>query len=85
MNGSHISGASVGAIVGTILVALGHRIGLTLSDVDASTLGIAAVGVGIGLGHAIGRYGIIGIFRNTLHGLPQPLDPPPPPPPVPPA
>jgi Ca2+/Na+ antiporter len=71
MNGAPVAGAGFGAIVGATLVALGTRIGLALSPVDAATLGMAAVGVFIGIGHAVGEYGISGIVEMIWHGRPK--------------
>lgn len=75
MTGSHIAGGSVGAIVGTILVSLGGRIGLDLTNFDSAALGMAAVGLGIGVGHAIRDYGLLGVAGILLHGVPKPTVP----------
>lgn len=71
MTGSHIAGAGIGALVGAILVSLGTRIGLDLTNLDAATLGMAAVGVFLGIGHAIGEYGLLGIGSRILRGRPK--------------
>lgn len=68
MNGSHVAGAGFGAVVGAILVSLGSRIGLDLTGYDAATLGMAALAVGLAVGHAVGEVGLIGIGRVILHG-----------------
>lgn len=72
MNGSHVAGAGFGAILGTVLVALGTRIGLDLTNVDSATLGIACVGAFLGVGHAIGQDGISGIGRTLWRGHSKP-------------
>lgn len=68
MNGSHIAGAGLGALVGAILVSLGSRIGLDLTNFDAATLGMAAIGAGTGIGHALGEYGLSGIVQTIWKG-----------------
>lgn len=68
MNGSHIAGAGVGALVGSILVALGQRIGLDLTNFDSVEIGVAAVAFGTGLGHAIGSYGLSGVLSVIWRG-----------------
>jgi hypothetical protein len=72
MDGTHIAGAGIGAIVGAVLVALGTRIGLDLTNVDSATLGITCVGAFTGIGHAIGSVGLIGIGNVLLHGRAKP-------------
>lgn len=72
MNGSHLAGAGVGALVGAILVSLGSRIGLDLTAYDAATLGMAAVAAGLAIGHAIGEFGLFGIGRILLYGRRKP-------------
>jgi hypothetical protein len=62
-----IAAAVLGATVGMVLVALGTRIGLDLTNVDSGVAGIAAVGVFTGIGHAIGEYG-----KLLWHGKPKP-------------
>lgn len=72
MTGSHIAGAGVGALVGAILVSLGTRIGLDLTNFDSAALGMAAVGAFTGVGHAVGEYGLVGIGAVLLHGRAKP-------------
>lgn len=55
MNASHIAGGGLGAIVGAIIVALGQRIGLDLTNFDSAVLGAAAIAVGAGVFHVIGK------------------------------
>jgi hypothetical protein len=54
MNGSHVAGGGLGALLGIVLASLGGRIGLHLDDATAAALGTAGVGVGLAFGHAFG-------------------------------
>lgn len=72
MNGSHVAGAGFGAILGTVLVALGTRIGLDLTNVDSAALGMGCVGAFLGIGHAVGEEGVAGIVRTLWRGHPKP-------------
>lgn len=72
MDGSHVAGAGIGAIVGATLVALGNKIGLNLTNLDSATLGMAAIGAFVGLAHGIGKYGLAGLGGILLHGSPKP-------------
>lgn len=68
MTGSHIAGGGLGALVGVILAALGAKIGLHLDDTTAAALAAVCLSAGLGLGHAIGQYGIAGIAHVLWHG-----------------
>lgn len=72
MTGSHVAGAGIGAIVGTVLVALGTRIGLDLTNVDAAVIGGAAIAVGAGALHVLGKAwtgaGILPSLRRGFFG-----------------
>lgn len=68
MNGSHVAGAGFGALIGAVLVSLGGRIGLDLTNFDSATLGIAAVAAGTAVGHALGEYGVKGIAQTIWAG-----------------
>lgn len=71
MNGAKTAGAGFGAIVGIVVVALGSRIGLDLTPVDSAALGMGAVTVFLGIGHAIGESGIKGIGHMLWSGRPK--------------
>lgn len=72
MNGSHIAGAGFGAIVGAVLVSLGGRIGLDLTNFDSATLGMAAIAAGVGVFHAVSEYGVKGIAKTIWAGRAKP-------------
>lgn len=80
MNGSHIAGSGVGALIGVCLAALGTKIGLSLTNADAASLGVAAVGLGLACGHAFGSaWQGAGVFPSIRRGLfgPKPEQTPP--------
>lgn len=78
MNASHVAGAGLGAIAGAILVALGSRIGLDLTNFDSAVLGTTALGVGAGVFHVFGKAwsgaGIFPSLRRGLFGAKAPID-----------
>jgi hypothetical protein len=63
LTNTHVAGAGFGALVGSVIVALGGRIGLDLTNFDSVTLGVAAVAAGAGVFHVLGRAGsTVGVF-----------------------
>lgn len=79
MNGSHVAGGGLGALLGVALAALGPKIGLHLTDADAASLGVAGAGVGVAIGHAIGVAwsgpGILPALRRGFLGAKNPVPP----------
>jgi hypothetical protein len=70
VNGSHVAGGGVGAILGVALAGLGKKVGLELTDADAATLGVACAGIGIAVGHALGKaWAGPGVFPAIRRGL----------------
>lgn len=68
MNASHVSGGGLGAVLGALAVALLKHYGISLSDWDSSLIGSAALGAGVGVAHAVWRYGLVGIAKTILRG-----------------
>lgn len=70
MNGSHVAGGGLGAIVGTAIAALGSKIGLQLDETTAAGLGIAGLTLGLGIGHAFGKaWAGPGVFPALRRGF----------------
>lgn len=79
----HVAGTGFGTIAGTLLgQALKKYAGYDITVTDATNLAIYGGGIGLGLAHAIGTYGITGMWRIFLHGSGAELEPPPSPPPA---
>src|SRR5579884_2956234 len=76
VNGSHIAGSGLGALLGVALAALGSRVGLHLDDTTAAMLGTGCVGVGLALGHAFGKaWNGVGVFPSLGRGFFGPRHP----------
>lgn len=76
MNASHVTGAGLGALAAPIIAALLSKYAhydITLTD--ASLIGSSALAAGVGLGHAIGKFGIKGLFSRVWKGDPKPVTP----------
>lgn len=72
MNASHVAGAGFGAVVGALVVGVLQRfVNVHVSDVDSAAIGAVALSAGVGLGHAIGEFGLVGIGRVLLRGRPK--------------
>lgn len=70
MNGSHVAGGGLGALLGIILAALGKKIGLSLDDTTAAALGTAGAAVGLAVGHAFGKaWNGAGIIPSLSRGI----------------
>lgn len=65
---SHVAGGGIVGIVGAVVVAVCNHFGWHVSDVDAVLVGGAAVSTGVGLGHVIGKVGIVGAFKHFWRG-----------------
>lgn len=65
---AHVAGGGVSVVVGAVAVAICSHYGWRVSDTDALVIGGAAVSVGAGLGHVIGKVGVFGAVRQLLHG-----------------
>lgn len=69
MQASHVVGGGAGAFLGALLAGLlNHFTSISLSDVDAAMIGSAFLSAGVGLGHAISQYGVLGLFGVLIHG-----------------
>lgn len=78
MNPSHVAGGGIGAILGAVVVGLLKHFGVaTVTDIDAAVIGSAALSAGVGVGHAINKYGLAGIASIIWHGhkKPEPAKP----------
>lgn len=62
MNGAHGAGGGLGAIASIVIIGLGKRAGVTLTNEEAVSLFGAAVGIGIGVGHAWHKLMLVGII-----------------------
>lgn len=81
MNGSHVAGGGIGALLGVVLASLGNRIGLNLDPTTAAALGAAAGAVGVAVGHAFGKAwsgpGIFPALHRGFFGEKKNPEPPP--------
>ena len=68
LSASHVAGGGVIGAAGAVVVAVCNHFGWHVSDVDAVMVGGAAVSVGAGLGHVIGKVGVFGAFKQLLRG-----------------
>lgn len=69
---SHVVGGASAAFIGGVVVSLiNHFFHTSVSDADALVIGGAVVGAGAGLGRAIEKGGIAGLFSRVLHGAPK--------------
>lgn len=69
LNVSHVAGGGFGAVIGAAVAGLVSKFAhVHVSDVDAALIGSAAVSAGVGLGHAIAKGGVVGLFRVFVHG-----------------
>jgi hypothetical protein len=72
MNGSHIAGGGIGALLGVVLAALGKKIGLQLDETTAAAIGVAGAATGVAIGHAVGKAwsgpGVVPAIRRGLFG-----------------
>jgi hypothetical protein len=71
MNGAHGAGAGIGAVASIILIALGKRAGLTLTNEEAVSLfgTLTTIGIGIGHGfHKLFQAGIVPTWKHFLYG-----------------
>lgn len=84
MKQEHLTGASVGAIIGVLFVGLAHHYGVhSITVTDGSLIGIGCAAAGVALAHAVWTIGLGPIFSRIVHGPAKPSAPAPPvPPPV---
>jgi hypothetical protein len=79
MNGSHVAGGGLGALLGIILASLGSKVGLHLDDATAALLGTGCVAVGLAVGHAFGKAwsgpGVFPALHRGFYGPKQPETP----------
>jgi hypothetical protein len=68
LTASHVAGGGGSVVVGAVVVAICNHYGWDVSDVDALVVGGAALSFGVGLGHIVGKVGILGAFNTLLHG-----------------
>ena len=79
----HVAGTGFGTIAGTLLgQALKKYAGYDITVTDATNLAIYGGGIGLGLAHAVGTYGVTGMWRIFLRGSGAELEPTALPPPV---
>ena len=79
----HVAGTGFGTIAGTLLgQALKKYAGYDITVTDATNLAIYGGGIGLGLAHAVGTYGLTGMWRIFLRGSGAELEPTALPPPV---
>ena len=83
MNVSHVAGGGFGALLGAAFAGLLNKYAsFHISDVDAAVIGSAALSAGVGLGHAVGKFGIKGLFAVLWRGSQKPTPPAPASPPT---
>lgn len=71
MNGAHGTGAGLGAIAAIVIVALGKRAGITLTQEEAISVFALLTGIGLGIGHgvhALLKVGIVPAWRHLWWG-----------------
>lgn len=78
MNGAHVTGGAIGAAVGAVLAPLLARYGVHVTDSTASLIGVAAVSLGVGLGHVVSQQGIWPALVRVFTGPQKPSRPDPP-------
>lgn len=78
MSGAHVTGGAIGAAVGAVLAPLLAKYGVRVTDSTASLIGVAAVSLGVGLGHVVSQQGILPALKRVFVG-PQGLSRPDPP------
>lgn len=61
MTGSHAGGGALGGVASIVLIALGKRAGLTLTNEEAVSLFGMMLTIGIGAGHAWHKLMAVGI------------------------
>lgn len=68
MNGARVTGGAVGAAVGAVLAPLLAKYGVHVTDSTASLIGVAAVSLGVGLGHVVSQQGIWPALKRAFVG-----------------
>lgn len=64
MNGYHVSGATVGALIGFVCARYGWHVG----DTEASTLGAAVAAVGGLVAHVVTGPGLVPAVKRAVFG-----------------
>lgn len=72
MNGAHVTGGAIGALVGAVVAPLLARYGVHITDSTASLIGVAAVSLGVGLGHVVSTEGIWPAIKRVFVGPARP-------------
>lgn len=78
MNGAHVTGGAIGAAVGAVLAPLLAKYGVHVTDSTASLIGVAAVSLGVGLGHVVSQQGLWPAIKRVFVGPQKPSRPDPP-------
>jgi hypothetical protein len=69
MNGAHVSGAGIGAVIGAILVSLFRRYSVAgITAAEAALIGAGCVAAGTGIAHAVWSIGLGPMCDRLLHG-----------------
>lgn len=71
MNTSLATGGGIGSIAGVIASALLAHFKVDITAGGLAAIGSTAAGVGVALGHGIDKYGLVGLFKVLLHGVPK--------------
>lgn len=68
LRASHVAGGGFGGVVGAAAAAVLNHYGVHVSDLDAALLGSAALAAGTGLGHVVGKVGVVGAVKLLWRG-----------------
>lgn len=71
MKPEHLTGAAIGAIIGTLFVGLAHHYGIhAITVTDGTMIGVGCVAAGVAAAHAVWTIGLGPIFSRIIHGPP---------------
>jgi len=65
---SHVAGGGFGGVAGAAVAALLTHFHVHVSDMDAAIIGSVAVSAGVGVGHVVGKVGIVGAVKRLVFG-----------------
>lgn len=65
---SHVAGGGFGGVVGAAVAAVLSHFHVHVSDMDAAIIGSVAVSAGVGVGHVVGKVGLVGAVKRLVFG-----------------